>query len=66
MARPTHDSSLGVPDPAAVEGSDEVKFKAFKDTSMILMRRIELMLSLPLSKLDKMSLQHKVRGIGQQ
>jgi arsenate reductase len=56
----------GVPDPAAVEGSDENKFKSFKDTSMILKRRIELMLSLPLSKLDKMSLQHKVREIGQQ
>jgi arsenate reductase (thioredoxin) len=56
----------GVPDPAAVEGSDENKFKAFKDTSMILKRRIELMLSLPLSKLDRMSLQHRVRDIGQQ
>ena len=56
----------GVPDPAAVEGSDEVKFKAFKETAIILKRRIELMLSLPLSKLDRMSLQHQVREIGQQ
>jgi protein-tyrosine-phosphatase len=56
----------GVPDPAAVEGTDEVKLKAFKETAMILKRRIELMLSLPLSKLDRMSLQHKVREIGQQ
>jgi len=56
----------GVPDPAAVEGADEVKFKAFKDTAMALKRRIELMLSLPLSKLDRLSLQHKVREIGQQ
>lgn len=56
----------GVPDPAAVEGADEVKLKAFKETVMVLKRRIELMLSLPLSKLDKMSLQRQVREIGQQ
>lgn len=56
----------GVPDPAAVEGADEVKLKAFKETAIILKRRIELMLSLPLSKLDKMSLQRQVREIGQQ
>jgi protein-tyrosine-phosphatase len=56
----------GVPDPAAVEGSDEKKLKAFLDTAVTLKRRIELMLSLPLTKLDKLSLQQEVRDIGKQ
>lgn len=54
----------GVPDPAAVEGSDEVRRKAFHDTAVTLKRRIELFLSLPLARLDAMSLQHELRGIG--
>ncbi|GAA0219071.1 hypothetical protein GCM10009125_05020 [Castellaniella daejeonensis] len=56
----------GVPDPAAVEGSEEQKVKAFKDTALILRRRIELFVSLPFERLDAMSLQHKLRDIGKQ
>ena len=54
----------GVPDPAAVEGSDEVKRRVFKDAVIILKRRIELMLSLPLTSLDTMSLQRELKNIG--
>lgn len=54
----------GVPDPAAVEGTDEQKTKAFLDAAIILKRRIELMLSLPLSSLAGMSLQHEIDQIG--
>jgi arsenate reductase len=54
----------GVPDPAAVEGSDEVKRRVFKDAVIILKRRIELMLSLPLTSLDAMSLQRELKNIG--
>lgn len=54
----------GVPDPAAVEGSDDVKRKVFKDAVIILKRRIELMLALPLAGLDAMSLQHELKNIG--
>lgn len=54
----------GVPDPAAVEGSNEGKSKAFHDAAITLKRRIELLLSLPLGKLDAMSLQHELHGIG--
>jgi len=54
----------GVPDPAAVEGSDEVKLKAFQDAAVVLKRRIELFLSLPLARLDAMSLQRELHGIG--
>lgn len=54
----------GVPDPAAVEGSDELRHKAFHDAAMTLKRRIELFLSLPLTRLDAMSLQSELRNIG--
>ncbi len=39
----------GVPDPAAVEGSDDDKRKAFAETGRILMNRIRLFASLPLA-----------------
>ena len=54
----------GLPDPAAVEGSDEAKRKAFRDTLMVLRRRIELFASLPLEKLDKLAIQNHLRDIG--
>ena len=54
----------GVPDPAAVEGSDAQKAKAFMDTAITLKRRIELMLSLPLNSLAGMSLQREIDRIG--
>ncbi len=54
----------GLPDPAAVEGPDDVREKAFVDTLVTLKRRIDLMLALPLAKLDAMALQTEVRSIG--
>jgi protein-tyrosine-phosphatase len=54
----------GVPDPAAVEGSDEEKRKAFQDAARVLKRRIELFLSLPMDRLDAMSLHKELHGIG--
>ena len=54
----------GVEDPAAVEGSDEDKRKAFFRAFTTLQRRIELFLSLPLAKLDKLSLQQRLNEIG--
>lgn len=54
----------GVEDPAAVQGSDEVKLRAFTDTAVILKRRIELMLALPLERLDAMSLQQELHKLG--
>jgi len=54
----------GVPDPAAVEGTDEAKAKAFQDAAVALKRRIELFLSLPLERLDALSLQRELHGIG--
>ena len=54
----------GIPDPAAVQGGDDEKRKAFRDAMMILSRRIELFASLPFGKLDKMTLQKHIKEIG--
>jgi arsenate reductase len=54
----------GVPDPAAVEGTEEQQRKAFMDAAIALRRRIELFLSLPLQSLDAMSLQRELHDIG--
>jgi arsenate reductase len=54
----------GVPDPAAVEGTDEQKRRAFRDTAAIMRKRIELFTSLPVASLNRMSLQAKMDDIG--
>ena len=54
----------GVADPAAVEGTEAQKRAAFRDAATILRRRIELLVALPLDKLDRMSLRTRLREIG--
>jgi len=54
----------GIEDPAAVTGADEAKRRAFFDAYVRLSRRIGLFISLPLAKLDRLSLQAKLREIG--
>ena len=54
----------GVADPAAAQGSDEQKARAFMDAAVLLKRRIELMLSLPMSTLTGLSLQSEIDRIG--
>ncbi|OZA30068.1 MAG: protein-tyrosine-phosphatase [Hydrogenophilales bacterium 17-61-9] len=54
----------GIPDPAAVEGSDEAKRHAFVDAMNQLQRRICMFTSLPFATLDGMKLQQAVREIG--
>ena len=54
----------GVPDPAAVQGSDDEKARVFMATALILKRRIELMLSLPVQRLDAMAIQRELKQIG--
>jgi hypothetical protein len=53
-----------VPDPAAVQGTDERKRKAFRDTFITLERRINLFVSLPIRSLDQLALTHRVTEIG--
>jgi protein-tyrosine-phosphatase len=54
----------GVPDPAAVEGTEAVKRAAFADTCRMLTNRISIFTSLPLKSLDRMSLQKRLDEIG--
>jgi protein-tyrosine-phosphatase len=54
----------GVPDPAAVEGSDEAKRKAFFAAFNQLQNRIMLFANLPLASLDKIALKRKLDDIG--
>ncbi len=54
----------GVPDPAAVEGTPEQIEKAFREAYMILDRRINLFLCLPLSSIDKLALKKEIDRIG--
>lgn len=54
----------GLPDPAAVEGSDAVKAEAFADTYRMLSNRISVFTALPLASLDRLSLQTRLNEIG--
>jgi arsenate reductase len=54
----------GIEDPAAVEGSDENKRKAFSKAFVELNRRISLFTSLPLAKLDAMAIKRELDKIG--
>jgi arsenate reductase len=56
----------GVPDPAAVTGTPEQIERAFRDAFMMLDRRINLFLSLPLASLDAMAIKREIDRIGQQ
>lgn len=55
----------GLPDPAAVEGSQAEQALAFADCFRMLYQRIGIFVSLPFDKLSKLSLQKKLEEIGQ-
>ncbi len=54
----------GVDDPVALEGNEEKKTRAFADAYIVLNRRIAIFLSLPLEKLDQISLLKELINIG--
>jgi arsenate reductase len=54
----------GVPDPSAVEGSEVQRALEFADTYRMLNNRIGIFTSLPLTSLDKISLQRRLDNIG--
>jgi arsenate reductase len=54
----------GVPDPAAVSGTDAERRNAFRQAFLVLKRRIELLASLPMSGLDRLALQQEIEDIG--
>ena len=47
-----------------MQGSQEEKERAFWDTAVILKRRIDLMLALPMASLDRLALQREIKDIG--
>jgi arsenate reductase len=55
----------GVPDPAAVQGSEDQIQQAFREAFFLLERRIGLFLSLPLATLSRMALKKEIDNIGQ-
>ena len=55
----------GVRDPAAVQGSDDEKRKAFQDAFLRLSNRINLLLALPIEKLQRQALESELGRIGQ-
>jgi arsenate reductase len=54
----------GLPDPSAVEGSDDERRKAFRRTYIELQNRIRILLSLPIEKLDRLALKQKLDSVG--
>lgn len=54
----------GVDDPAMVEGDEATVTKAFYDAYVVLNRRITIFLSLPIEKLDRISLRKELTSIG--
>ncbi len=58
----------GSPDPAAATGSEEERMRAFSNVAWQICRRLELFLSLPMDKLDKLGLEmaDAVKRIGEQ
>ena len=55
----------GIPDPAAATGTEAEIAVAFREAARQLRNRIDLLLALPMAKLDRMSLQRGVRDIGE-
>jgi len=56
----------GVPDPAAVTGTQEEIQKAFRDAFFLLDRRISLFLCLPHAAIDRLALKKELDNIGRQ
>lgn len=54
----------GSPDPALAEGTDEEKYRVFKQVAFQIQRRIELFTSLPFDKLNRLKLEALTRQIG--
>ncbi len=54
----------GVPDPAAVEGSEAEKRVAFSETYRMMMSRISAFVNLPLADLDQLALSERLAEIG--
>ncbi len=55
----------GYADPSALTGTDEDRLNAFRNTLHAMRRRLELLVNLPRSGVEKLALQTSVRGMAQ-
>lgn len=55
----------GYPDPSEVQGTDEQRLEAFRQTLHAIRRRLELLVNLPLANVDKLMLQKQARDLAQ-
>ena len=53
-----------MPHPAKAQGTHEHIIQEFRNVGLLLRKRIELMLALPIAKLEKLAIQHEVEQIG--
>jgi arsenate reductase (thioredoxin) len=56
----------GIPDPAAVQGTEKDIERAYREAFMTLDRRITLFLCLPLTTIDKLAIKKEIDNIGRQ
>ena len=56
----------GIPDPAEAKGTEAEVALAFKDAYRMLNQRIGIFVALPITSLDKLALQYRLREIGMQ
>jgi arsenate reductase len=54
----------GVEDPAAADGDEDVRRRAFRTAFMYLSNRVRIFANLPIDKLDTLSLQREIDAIG--
>jgi arsenate reductase len=54
----------GMSDPAEVEGPEQGKLEAFRETRRLLDRRLDLLIALPVDTLERLALAHRVGAIG--
>jgi protein-tyrosine-phosphatase len=56
----------GYADPSAVEGSDDDRLQAFRDTLYLIQKRLQLLVDLPADKLQKAMLSHTAKALSQE
>ncbi len=56
----------GYPDPSALEGTDQQRLEAFRGTLIALRRRLDLLVNLPLDRVQKIGLQSQARRLSQE
>ncbi len=54
----------GVPDPAAVDGTEAEQQRAFRDAYLVLENRIKIFVALPIDRLDRLAIKRKVDELG--